>query len=257
MHFPTNIKYLRNKKELPQRILAERFNITRGQLASYEDGRAEPSFSTLLAMSNFFKIPIDTLIKHDISTSKDGVFIQLGNNRVLFPIQINENNEDVIEVVPMKASAGYLEGFSDPEFISTLPQLKLPFIPAGKHRAFPIKGDSMEPWVKDGAFIVGKFVEDFGLLKHNQTYIFVTEREGIVYKRLQLDQLKEGLLVFKSDNSFYKNIEVPFDELVEAWEFTCKIDTKDYNDEELNVMSILKMLRGFEVELKDIKRKIK
>jgi len=44
---------------------------------------------------------------------------------------------------------------------------------------------------------------------------------------------------------------------VEAWEFTCKIDTKDYNDEELNVMSILKMLRGFEVELKDIKRKIK
>ena len=39
-----------------------------------------------------------------------------------------------------------------------LPQMKLPFLPTGKHRAFPIRGDSMPP-IKEGSFVIGKFIE--------------------------------------------------------------------------------------------------
>lgn len=256
MNFPSNIKYLRNKKALTQQNFADIFNLSRGQVASYEDGRAEPSLETLIALSQFFKIPIDALIKHDLTTARDGAFIQIGNNRVLFPVLINENNEDVIEVVPMKASAGYLHGFADPEYIASLPQLKLPFVPSGKHRAFPISGDSMEPWVRDGSFVVGKFIENLKDLKDGQTYVWVTETEGVVYKRLSLAQLEQGILILKSDNTFYKPIYINTNEVIEIWEFTCKIDTRGYREDELNINSILQMLRGFEVELKEIKNKI-
>jgi hypothetical protein len=57
---------------------------------------------------------------------------------------------------PWFASAGYTRGYADPDYIEKLPQMKLPFLPSGKHRAFPIKGDSMPP-IREGSFVIAKF----------------------------------------------------------------------------------------------------
>ena len=73
-----------------------------------------------------------------------------------------------------------------------LPVMQLPFVPVGKHRAFPISGDSMEPLVKSGSYVVGRFIESVNELKQGQTYIVVT-KEGMVYKRLDISKLKEQL----------------------------------------------------------------
>ena len=256
LNFASNIKYLRNKKEWSQQALADYFDLSRGQIASYEDHRAEPSQQTLIKYSNFFKLPIDALIRHDLTMSKDDVYIDIGTNRVLFPVVINDDNEDTIEVIPIKASAGYLSGYDDPEYIAELPQMKLPFVPTGKHRAFPIKGDSMEPWVREGAFVVGKFVESPDYIRDGQTYIVVTHNEGLVYKRLYRDEQNKNVLIFKSDNAFYAPYEVRTDEIIELWEYTCKIDTQSYDNEDLNLSSIMQMMRSFQVELKEIKKKM-
>tara|TARA_R110002050_G_scaffold300722_2_gene471916 strand:+ start:60905 stop:61681 length:777 start_codon:yes stop_codon:yes gene_type:complete len=256
LNFASNIKFLRNKKAWSQQALADYFDLTRGQVASYEDHRAEPSQQTLIKYSNFFKLPIDALIRHDLTMSKEDVYIDIGMNRVLFPVVINDNNEDSIEVVPIKASAGYLSGYDDPEYISELPQMKLPFIPTGKHRAFPIKGDSMEPWVREGAFVVGKFVESPEYIRDGQTYIVVTHNEGLVYKRIFKNESNKNVLTFKSDNAFYAPYEVRKDEIIELWEYTCKIDTQSYENDDLNLQSIMQMMRSFQVELKDIKKKM-
>jgi transcriptional regulator with XRE-family HTH domain len=256
LNFASNIKYLRNKKGWSQQALADYFDLSRGQIASYEDNRAEPSQQTLIKYSNFFKLPIDALIRHDLTMSKEDVYIDIGTNRVLFPVIINENNEDSIEVVPIKASAGYLSGYDDPEYISELPQMKLPFIPTGKHRAFPIKGDSMEPWVREGAFVVGKFVESPDYIRDGQTYVAVTRNEGLVYKRIYRSEYNKNVLIFKSDNAFYPPYEVRVEEIMELWEYTCKIDTQSYDNEDLNLQSILQMMRSFQVELNEIKKKM-
>ena len=95
----------------------------------------------LINFSDYFKLPIDVLVKNDLTYAKDSSFIEVGNKRVLFPITVSEENEDLIEIVPAKASAGYLLGYDDPEYIQQLEIIKLPFLPTGKHRAFPIKGD--------------------------------------------------------------------------------------------------------------------
>lgn len=252
--FAENIKFLRSQKSLSQTALAEEFSLTRGQLASYEDGRAEPNFDTLIKYADFFKLPIDALVKYDLTQAADSNFMNLGTNKVLFPVQVNADNEDVIELVPVKASAGYLAGHGDPGYISRLPQLKLPFIPTGKHRAFPIMGDSMEPGVHDGAFVVAKYLEDVRFITNGQTYIVVTQFDGLSYKRVFLDKIKDGLLILKSDNPIYQPFQVHLNEVLELWEYTCKIDLQAYKPEDLNLESIVSMMREFQIELAQIKK---
>ncbi len=251
--FPDNIRYLRNKYQLSQEAMALKLDLTRSQIASYEDGRAEPNLKTLIRYSNYFKLPIDALLKNDLTIAQEGAFLDIGHHRILFPVLINEENEDLIEVVSIKASAGYLSGYGDPAYISQLPQMKLPFLPTGKHRAFPIQGDSMEPGVRDGSFVVGKFLEDVGQLISGRTYVIVTRDEGLSYKRVDTSRLEKGALILESDNKQYQNYEVGMGEVLELWEFTCKIDIQDYDPDQLNLTSIAQMMRSFQIELENIK----
>jgi len=57
-----NIKLLRGQKGLTQEELAKEFGIKRSLLGAYEEGRAEPSITTLIRMSKVLGITIDELI---------------------------------------------------------------------------------------------------------------------------------------------------------------------------------------------------
>ncbi len=251
--FPTNIRHLRQLKGVSQELLADELGVSRSMIASKEEGRSEPKIELLIALSDYFKIPMDILIRKDLTRAKDFSFIELGNQRVLFPITVNAQNEDLIEVVPVKTSAGYLAGYDDPEYIEQLDKIKLPFLPTGKHRAFPIKGDSMLP-MKDGSFIVGRFVEDIQEIKNGNTYVLLTKDDGMVYKRVY-DQLEsKGSLLLVSDNKEYQPYEIEANSILEIWEFTCAIQTQEYNQEELKISSILNMFNNLGIELKSLKK---
>jgi transcriptional regulator with XRE-family HTH domain len=216
--FSKNIKVLRVKQGLSQEQLADLLGVTRSRIGSYEEGRSEPNLETLIKIASFFKLPIDALVKTDLSRSGNKSFIEIGKNRVLFPVMIDEQNNETIEIVSMKASAGYLNGYADPEYIESLQRMKLPFVPTGKHRAFPIKGDSMPP-LGDGSFVVGRFMEDLRDIRNGQTYVLLTQNDGIVYKRV-FNKLKEKKrLLLCSDNKLYNPYEVHAEEELEAWEF--------------------------------------
>lgn len=250
-----NIKHLRELKNLTQEYFANELDISRERVASYEQGRSSPPVEILVALSNYFNLPIDVLIKNDLTSATDASFIKIGDQRILFPIKVNEDNEDVIEIVPTDASAGYLRGYTDPEYIETLNDLKLPFLPTGKHRAFPIKGDSMLP-IKSGSFIIAKYLEDINYLHSGSTYIVLTYNDGLVYKRVY-DKIEEHqCLLMVSDNKRYDPYYVPVDEILELWEFTCHINLSEYDESEINTDSIAKMLTDIGVQLESIKKKI-
>jgi len=247
-----NIRHLRNLKQLSQEQFADELGWTRSIVGSYEEGRSEPPIDRLIDISNYFDIPIDILIKNDLRLAKDTSFIEIGNKRVLFPITVNENNEDLIEILTVEASAGYLKGYADPEYVEQLQNIKLPFLPTGKHRTFPIKGDSMLP-VKDGSYIVAKFVEDIHDIKDGSTYIVLTKDDGLVYKRVYNRIKDRKSLLLYSDNKSYFPFEVKIEDVLELWEFTCCINTQEYDKEELKLSSIVSMFQELKVELKSIK----
>lgn len=248
-----NLTYLRKQKKLSQEAFAEDLGITRSRIGSYEEGRSQPSLELMVAISKYYKIPIDIILTKNLTIAGDISFLELRNKRILFPITVDHTNEDVIEVVPAKAQAGYLSGYDDPEYIEQLKKIKLPFLPVGKHRAFPIKGDSMLP-MKDGAFVIGKFIEDRNDITSGRTYVLVTLHDGIVYKRIKNNLDKDGTLQLISDNKKYESYSIHINEVLELWEFSCSINTQEYSESELKFSSILNMFNALGIELEALKK---
>lgn len=252
-HIAKNLKHLRKLKSYTQEQLAKEVGMTRSKIGSYEEKRSDPPIDMLIKFSNFFSLPIDILIKNDLTYATDTSFIEIGNQRVLFPISVDENNEDLIEVVPVKSSAGYLLGYDDPEYIEQLEKIKLPFLPTGKHRAFPIKGDSMLP-MKDGSYVIAKYVESINDIKDGTSYIIVTANDGMTYKRIYNKVEESNSILLVPDNKNYQSYNVPVTEILELWEFTCSINTQEYDERDLKISSIAQMLNQLGVELKALQK---
>jgi transcriptional regulator with XRE-family HTH domain len=115
MFFASNIKYLRHKKNLSQQQLADILQAGRSTLAEYERGKTEPNFETLLSLSNFFEVPVDELLRKDLSLETS----QIIKNKELkvLAISIDAQKKGNIELVETKAEAGYLESAQNPEYI--------------------------------------------------------------------------------------------------------------------------------------------
>ncbi len=250
----SNIRFLRQLKGLSQEQLADELKITRSRVGGYEEARNEPPIDLLIRLSEYFHIAIDALVRGDMrKTNIDGL-MKIGKNRILFPILLDNDGNDMVELVPVKASAGYTRGYSDPDYIERLPQMRLPFLPTGKHRAFPIKGDSMPP-IKEGSFVIGKFIERMEDIRFGHTYVVVTKEDGLTYKRLMAYHKKESAYELHSDNKAYKPFNVKASDVLEIWEYTCSINMNEYQQDELNLDSIMNMLRGLKVEIAEIKKK--
>jgi transcriptional regulator with XRE-family HTH domain len=247
-----NIRFLRQLKGISQEQMAEDLQVTRSRIGGYEEGRNEPPIDLLIKLSEYFHIAIDALIKGDLKKTNPDALMKIGKNRILFPVIIDNDGDDMIELIPVKASAGYLRGYSDPDYIERLPRMKLPFLPVGKHRAFPIKGDSMPP-IKEGSFVIGKYVEKLEDIKDGMTYVVVTKDDGLSYKRLHNLNKKEGTIELHSDNKIYQPYKVRLEDIVEVWEYTCCINMGNYQEDELNLESIMNMLRGLKIEIEQIK----
>lgn len=249
-----NVKLLRLGKGLTQEQLADALAIPSTRYANYEQGTRAIPIDTLLSISSYFKIALDAMVKYDLSKVDLKSLIKIGENRLLFPIMIKDDGKfESIEVVPVKASAGYLSGYADPEFIETLPKVSLPFIGNGTHRGFPLTGDSMLP-IPDNSIIIGKFIEHLGDVRDGHTYIVVSTT-GIAYKRIYVKK-PEGILLMVSDNKVYQPYEIPLDSVIELWEFKCYISTKEYAPDEYSLENLFQQMNGLSKGIEEIKMRI-
>lgn len=241
-----NISHLRKLKNFTQEQFADELGIKKSRLGAYEESRSAPPIDMLIKLADYFNLPIDILVRRDLTKSNNLPFIEVGSQRVLFPITVDEKSRDQIEVVPVKASAGYVQGYGDPEFISDLPKMKLPIKQSGKLRAFPIKGDSMPP-LQDGAFVVGRYVENLGDIKNGNTYIVVTADKGVVYKRIyqRKDQLE-----LHSDNPIYQPYTVSKAEVMEVWSFVSSISLNEFEQAQDGQGEVLKAIRELQEEVR-------
>ena len=82
--------------------------------------------------------------------------------------------KNVIHFVPVKAAAGYLNGYADPEFLDELNTFTLPMLAGGSYRAFEIWGDSMLP-TPSGSVVIGEKVESLEEVKNNNPYVVLSK----------------------------------------------------------------------------------
>ena len=109
------------------------------------------------------------------------------------------------------------------------------------------------PPFKNGTFIVGKYVENVSDLKNNKTYIFITQNEGVVYKRFEKKTARN--ITVSSDNPLYKPYDIKLAELVEIWEYACSINTAEFETETLDMMTVKEMFLNLKKEIDLIKKR--
>src|SRR5688572_12616982 len=168
-----NLKYLRGQQGLTQKQLAEKLGLKQAAVGAYEEERSTPPLSCLLDISKIFKVNIDLLVNHDLSRvpEKDWRGKGPSKGKEVLAITVDSNNRENVELVTQKASAGYLAGYEDPQFVKELPKISLPVLPRNKtYRAFEIQGDSMLP-VQPGSIIFGEYQEDTRAIKNGKLYI--------------------------------------------------------------------------------------
>ena len=96
--FGANIKTIRQAKGLSQQAFADLFELNRGVIGAYEEGRSEPKISTLLTVVHYFNLDLDKFLTvpltvDDLNKPENFEKFQLSFNTEL-PYQENniENN---------------------------------------------------------------------------------------------------------------------------------------------------------------------
>ncbi|MFY7666238.1 MULTISPECIES: XRE family transcriptional regulator [Flavobacterium] len=249
--FGDNIRHLRIKKNLSQDKVAQALFITRGRYAKYEEGKAEPPYDVLRRIAALYNISIDLLLALDVKKVDIESLIKLDDNKIVLPITVDSFGRNSIELVSHRARAGYLSGYSDPEYIESLPQISIPFLGPGKYRAFPISGDSMPPH-NDNTYVIGRYIDNLGEIRKGKTYIVVTANEGITYKRLA-DKEDDSITV-ASDNVIYAPYKIKLSEIIQIWEFGCSITTKEAIPDDLSNVNLKEVLLDLRKDIKQLKK---
>jgi len=205
-----NLKYLRKLRGWTQEEFAQKLRIKRSLLGAYEEERADPRIDILEVVADMFKLTLDDLLRKDVSDTKTNYIAKRRAQKLA-------NGRTDIPFVPIKAAAGYLAGYGDPEFIDELNTFTLPMLSGGDYRAFEIVGDSMMP-TPSGSVIVGERIQDLDDVKSNQTYIVVSKNDGIVYKRIMKNNKQKNKVTLVSDNPSYQPYTVNADDVIEVWQ---------------------------------------
>jgi phage repressor protein C with HTH and peptisase S24 domain len=212
-------------------------------------------------MAGLIGLPVDALLSDDLNTEGTAKPSQKNYNRgkEVLVVSIDSNKKDNIELVPQRAAAGYMNGYADTEYVKELPKFNLPMLGSGTYRAFEISGDSMLP-ILPGTIIVGEYVENLKDLKNGKTYVLVTNREGIVYKRVFNYLDENGKLFLVSDNRQYTPYQIDGEEVLEAWAAKAYISVQFpdvESDKEMSIENLAGVVLDLQKEILELKSKKK
>lgn len=234
--------------------------IERATWSNYERGETEPGIDIIQKIANFFSVQIDDLIQRNIAEGnlipvKEGTkntkkgnlkgklkgnlfdknsqnndnlsvvseptFEQEVMNRMPLVITVDSQGNENVVLVQVKARAGYLSGYSDPEFMEKLPAYRLPGLNHGTFRLFEVDGLSMYPTLNSGDLVICSNVEQISVVRDDRVHVVVTKTDGVVVKRV-LNRLKtDGKLILKSDNYKDRDLYPPIvcdpSDILEIW----------------------------------------
>jgi hypothetical protein len=215
-------------------------------------------------LCDYYRIPIDDFLRKDLEALTEKEWEQLGKEplndlkgqklRVLTTV-VNNEEEEMIEMIPLQASAGYASGYADPDYLKVLPTFYLPFLSKNKkYRSFPIKGDSMPP-VVEGSYVVAEYIQNWMTIRSGTPCIVVTKDEGIVFKVVH--NLLESSQSFQlcSTNTFYAPYLVHANNIIEMWKFVNYISPElpevrmDDNDLSKSIQSLQKEVHELKVAM--------
>lgn len=158
-----------------------------------------------------------------------------------------EDNENML-LVNQKAAAGYPQNIEETSWHKRLPafNMPLPQFRNATYRGFEIEGDSMEPNLKAGEWVLGKAIDDIKFINEGKIYVIVTMDSVLIKKLHKLPQAPHKIRLV-STNPEYVPFDIEITSIQELWQVNSKLTfSLDANAEN----AILKELKASMEELK-------
>lgn len=258
-----NLRYLREQTGIPQAEMSVRLGFSKTTWNNYERDTSQPSLTDLSKILEFYEVSASQLLEQDLQKGKyslpSSILKKAGkgefsgdysgkfkgkeypkpdivsqaaetespavlHSKIPQVITVDSQGNENVILVPVKARAGYLNGYADPDFISGLPAYRLPGLNNGTFRLFEVEGLSMYPTLFGGDLVIGSNVDQLGTLRDDRIHVIVTKNDGVVVKRV-LNRIKtDGKLILKSDNykdrDMYPPIVCDPQDIIEIWYVT-------------------------------------
>ncbi len=217
-----NIKKIRTVKKISQADFADLFQVSRGSVGSYEEGRAEPRIETIIKIAQYFQLSIDILLIKELTINelyKFDIFKEEYQSREADTLS---DKDEVKEDTPLVIQDNYLEyivNHTNKDYINRLPFVRLPDTRYERTRAFEVSDSAME--YGNAGLSKGDILsccpvmpKQQASLRTGKVYVVITKNN--IFVRRLTDS--EPLLVFRADNPDFEALEIRSDELLELWQ---------------------------------------
>lgn len=204
-----NIKKIRTTKGLSQQAFADLFELTRGNISSYEENRAEPRIETVMHIANYFGIPLHQFITQNLSIHE---ILKYNGDKVL-----GDENHIInlqLKQVPFMNDAIYMKcsyqelPFNDwdnfPKLI--LPEVKNHNLVALSFNSNIPHHESLPPYQLHDVLVFEEVTRQNIHLCQHKAGLFVSDREIMIGRyEMKEEKLKLVLNDFKKESFDFKH----------------------------------------------------
>jgi len=142
-------------------------------------------------------------------------------------ILITNPNIIMVPLVSQYAYAGYLSGFTDPEYVEALPKVPM-YVDhelKGTYVVFEVRGDSMEEESRDGIFegdrlycrLIKNDLWKYKLHIKQWDFVIVHKTEGVLIKRITDHNVETGNITIHSLNPQYPDKVLNLNEVAQLF----------------------------------------
>ncbi len=213
--FGKNIKKIRGVKGLSQQAFADIFELKRGTLGAYEEGRSEPKIETLIKIANHFSISIGDLLTQELTVNQ---LLRFNDDFTITPDELHRETFAQIPCVTEKLVNDYIALHDKDAFIEDLPKISLPLNVAKDFRALTVTNLEMTTHDK-GLFpkdiVIGERVPTTVIKNlNNGAIVFLVTKDNLILRRLYVTS--QGL-VLRADHKSITDIQLALCDIKELW----------------------------------------
>ncbi|MCK8522493.1 helix-turn-helix domain-containing protein [Aquimarina sp. D1M17] len=213
--FGKNIKKIRGVKGLSQQAFAELFDLKRGTLGAYEEGRSEPKIETIIKIANYFSIQIDDLLTNELTVNQ---LLKFKGDLTTYAEDIKREQFATIPCITESTVNDYISLYDKESFVNDLPVVQLPVNPTKEFRGFAV--NNLEMTSHDRGFypkdiVIGEKVPTNVMKKlNNGTLVFVLAGDQLIFRRLYITK---GNAVLRADHKNIEDEEFSLSDIKEMW----------------------------------------
>ncbi|WP_196895620.1 helix-turn-helix domain-containing protein [Aureivirga marina] len=250
-YFGKNIKKIRGVKNLSQQAFADLFDLKRGTLGAYEEGRSEPKIDTLLRITKHFQITLEDILTRELKVNE---LLQFKDD-LLFQSKVSwDENFTQIPCITKSQLKNYPSYHSKPHYIKDLPTITIPSNSSKDLRALVISSLEMNNYGKGFSpkdVVIGEEMSIEKMISSDKQFLgFIVLEDEILFRNILIQDEK---IILRAFHPSVDEMEVEKEQILEAWKiihaFYYKLPEIESPFE--NKLSIL------ESELKALKQKLK